>query len=317
MKQLDVVVFGEAMAMFIADEYLPLEEADHYTRAVAGAEVNVAVGLSRLGYQVGWMSKLGVDPLGKYIRNRVQNLGVDTTRVLFDELYPTGFQLKSRVREGDPVVIYFRKGSAASFMAPNAEDDAYLRNARHLHVTGIPPALSSTCRKYTYHMIEQARNAGLSISFDPNVRPVLWKSEQEMRQVLNDIAVKTDWVLPGLSEGRTLTGYTSPADIAHFYLDQGVKLVAIKMGVDGSCLFTHSQRYDLPVFPVEVVDTVGAGDGFAVGIISGMLEGLSPLRCLERANAIGALAVTVPGDMDGLPMREALDRFLQARNSKK
>jgi sugar/nucleoside kinase (ribokinase family) len=314
-KDLDVVLFGEAMAMFIADEYLPLEEANHYTRALAGAELNVSVGLVRLGYRVGWISRLGADPLGRYILNQVRRAGLDTTRVLFDERYPTGFQLKSRVREGDPVVIYFRKGSAASHLAPNVEDDAYLRRARHLHVTGIPPALSETCRQYTYHAMEQAHEANMSISFDPNLRPGLWESEEEMRQVLNDLAIRADWVLPGLAEGIVLTGYTTPEDIANFYLEKGVKLVAVKVGARGSCLFTASTRYDAPIFPVQVVDTVGAGDGFAVGIISGMLEGLPLPACLERANAIGALAVMAPGDQDGLPTRETLNRFLQMQKT--
>ena len=315
MHQLDVVVFGEAMAMFIADDPLPLDEANHYTRAVAGAEVNVAVGLSRLGLRVGWISRLGTDPLGRYLLNEIRQAGPDTTRVLFDEVHPTGFQLKSKVLKGDPEVVYFRRGSAASYMAPHEEDDAYLRSARHLHVTGIPPALSETCRRYTYHAIEQARAAGMSISFDPNLRPTLWESTQEMRHVINDLAAKADWIFPGLSEGTLLTGFTEPEDIANFYFEKGVKLVAIKLGLLGSCLFTPALRYDLPVFAVEVVDTVGAGDGFAVGIISGMLDGLDLLHCLERGNAIGALAVTTPGDMDGLPTREILSSFLQAAGS--
>ncbi len=311
MGKMDIVVFGEAMAMFIADDYGPLEVAAHYTLAPAGAEINVAVGLSRMGYRVGWMSRLGADPFGRYLLKHVQQSGVDTTRVLFEEEYPTGFQLKSRVREGDPTVVYFRKSSAASHMAPNAEDDAYLRSARHLHVTGIPPALSETCRYFTYHAIEQARAAGMSISFDPNVRPTLWRSEDEMRRVLNDLATRTDWVFPGLDEGAALTGATTPEEIALFYLKRGVKLVAVKVGARGSCLFTSAQRYDFPAFPVSVVDTVGAGDGFAVGVISAMLDGLDLPACLERGNAIGALAVTSPGDQDGLPDRETLTRFLQ------
>ena len=182
-------------------------------------------------------------------------------------------------------------------------------------MTGIPPALSDTCRHFTYHAIEQARDAGLSISFDPNLRPTLWRSEDEMRQVLNDLATRTDWVFPGLYEGTVLTASTTPEEIASFYLERGVKLVAVKAGARGSSLFTSAQRYDLPAFPVRVVDTVGAGDGFAVGIISGMLDGIDLLSCLERGNAIGALAVTSPGDQDGLPSREALNRFLQTSRS--
>ena len=315
MQNLDVVVFGEAMAMFIADDPVPLVEANHYTRAVAGAEVNVAVGLSRLGYQVGWIGRFGNDPLGEYLLKQIRQSGADTTRVLLDQEHPTGFQLKSKVLEGDPEVIYFRRGSAASYMAPNNEDDAYLRSARHLHLTGIPPALSDSCRRYTYHALEQARMADMSISFDPNLRPTLWKSEREMREVINDLAVKADWIFPGLDEGKFLTSYTAPEEIARFYLDKGVEMVSIKTGVQGSSFFTRAHHFDLPIFEVEVVDTVGAGDGFAVGVISGMLDGLDPLSCLERGNAIGALAVTSRGDMDGLPDREALNRFLQTTKS--
>ena len=315
MHQLDVVVFGEAMAMFIADDPVPLVEANHYTRAVAGAEVNVAVGLSRLGYHVGWIGRFGNDPLGEYLLKQIGQSGADTTRVLLDHEHPTGFQLKSKVLEGDPEVVYFRRGSAASYMTPNDEDDTYLRSARHLHLTGIPPALSETCRQYTYHAIEQAREAHMSISFDPNLRPTLWKSEREMREVINDLAAKTDWIFPGLDEGMFLTGYTTLEEIAKFYLDKGVEMVSIKTGAQGSSFFTRSEQYDHPIFAVEVVDTVGAGDGFAVGVISGMLDGLDPHSCLERGNAIGALAVTSRGDMDGLPDRETLNRFLQKAKS--
>lgn len=317
MGTLDVVVFGEAMAMFIADDYRPLEDVDHYTRAVAGAEINVAVGLSRLGYHVGWISKLGADPLGHYIQKWLQRAGVDTGRVVFDEHHPTGFQIKSRVVEGDPEVVYFRKGSAASFLASETQDEAYIRQARHLHVTGIPPALSESCCRTTYHLLEVAQEAGLSTSFDPNLRPTLWNSEAEMRQVVNDLAVRADWVFPGLDEGIILTGYTEPEDIANFYLEQGVTMVAIKLGKDGASLFTGSQHHIAAGLTVRVIDTVGAGDGFAVGMISGMLDGLSPEQCLERANAIGALAVTAQGDQEGLPELEELERFLHLEREKR
>lgn len=316
MEALDVVLFGEAMAMFIADGYGPLDAEDHYTRAVAGAEVNVAVALARLGYRTGWISRVGDDPLGSSILTTVQREGIDTGRVVRDPHHPTGFQLKSRVQAGNPEVVYYRRGSAASHMGPDAEDDAYIRNARHLHVTGIPPALSPSCRRYTYHAIEQARATGMTVSFDPNVRPTLWASDAEMREVLNDIATRADWVLPGLEEGELLTGHAEPEEIAAFYLDRGVKLVAVKAGEAGACLgIRDGERVTMAAFPVEVVDTVGAGDGFAAGIISGLLDGLSPRRSLERANAIGAIAVTSRGDMDGMPDRETLDAFLGKHRS--
>jgi sugar/nucleoside kinase (ribokinase family) len=310
MSRLEVVTFGEAMAMFVADEPVPLERADRYTRAVAGAELNVAVGLARLGHRVGWVSRLGDDPLGRYLLDSVRRAGVDAARVVVDRRHPTGFQLKGRVEGGDPEVVYFRRGSAASHLEVSATDDAYLGQARHLHLTGIPPALSAACRRFSYHAVERARAAGLTVSFDPNLRPSLWPDPREMRRVVNDLAGRCDWVLPGVAEGRALTGSADPRRIARFYLDRGVGLVAVKLGARGSQVFTGDDEHTQPGFPVRVVDTVGAGDGYAVGLISGMLDGLAPAARVERANAIGAMAVTSRGDQDGLPTRQALDAFL-------
>ena len=151
------------------------------------------------------------------------------------------------------------------------------------------------------------RDAGRSISFDPNLRPSLWDSEDQMRRELNDLAALADWVLPGLAEGRLLTGYDTPADIAAFYLDRGAKAVAIKLGPEGGYWRTPDAEGEVPGVPVaEVVDTVGAGDGFATGFVSALLDGLDVAAAVARGNWIGARAVQVVGDMEGLPYRHEL-----------
>jgi 2-dehydro-3-deoxygluconokinase len=307
----DAVVFGEAMAMFVPVDDQPLETAETYHRYVAGAEFNVAVGLARLGFRVGWISRVGADPLGSYLRAEAQRHGVDTARVTVDPQRPTGFQLKSRA--ADPQVVYFRAGSAASALVPEPEDLSYVSGSRHLHVTGIPPALSSSARAFTLEAMRAARASGVPVTFDPNLRPVLWPSVEQMRAVLNSCAAQADWVLPGYAEGLTLTGRQTPEEIADFYLQRGCHGVAVKLGVDGSCAITRDGRTDVPAYPVTVVDTVGAGDGFAVGFISGLLDQCPLEECLHRANAVGALAVTQRGDNEGLPTRAQLDDFMRER----
>lgn len=308
---LDVITFGEAMAMFIADQVGELHKATNFTVALAGAETNVSVGLSRLGYRVGWVSKVGDDPLGKFIIESLQKERVDTACVKVDSRYPTGFQLKSKVRTGDPQVQYFRKGSAASTLGPKDIEFSYFAKPRHLHMTGIPPALSNTAREFAKSALSTIKANGCTVSFDPNLRPKLWASQNEMVSVINDLAVQADWILPGIKEGEILTGYTQPRDIADYYLDKGVKVVVIKLGPEGAYYRTATEEKIVPGFIVkEVVDTVGAGDGFAVGFISGLLDGLSLTEAITRANAIGALAVMSPGDMDGLPTRQELESFM-------
>lgn len=155
--------------------------------------------------------------------------------------------------------------------------------------------------------MSKMRAAGRSVSFDPNLRPSLWGSEQLMIDEINRLAVLAHWVLPGLSEGRLLTGYEDPADIAAFYLDQGVEAVAIKLGAHGAYYRTHLHEGFVEAVPVtQVVDTVGAGDGFAVGLISALLENHSVAEAVQRANWIGSRAVQSRGDMEGLPSRDEL-----------
>ena len=306
----DVVTFGEVMAMFVADEPVPLHRARRFSRALAGAEVNVATGLVRLGHGCGWIGRVGDDPLGAHAVAELREEGVDLTHVTVDPAAPTGFQLKSRTEDGDPEVVYFRKGSAGSRPTASSEVDAYLRGARHLHVTGIPAALSAQARDFTVRAMEVAREAGLTISFDPNLRPVLWPGEQEMIQVVNELACRADWVLPGLEEGRQLTGGADAAGVARHYLTRGVRRVVVKDGLRGAVLAEAGGSRTQAAFEVDAVDSVGAGDGFAAGLISAHLDGCDAADALRRAAAVGALATTSHGDRDGLPRRAALDAFL-------
>lgn len=311
----DVVTFGEAMAMFIADHPGELHRIERFTRALAGAETNVSVGLARLGFAMRWVSKVGNDPFGRFIKEALALEGVDTGYILTDDRSPTGFQLKSKVENGDPQVQYYRKGSAASTLSVGEIRPEFFTDARHLHLTGIPPALSASTRELSAHVLKLMKDVGKTVSFDVNLRPKLWASEQEMTAVINDLAVQADWVLPGVSEGKLLTGYSAPRDIAAFYLDKGVKLVAVKLGPEGAYFRTADEEGIVDGFRVEPVDTVGAGDGFAVGLISGLLDGLPTAEAVRRGNAIGALAVTVPGDMEGLPTREQLEAFMTVSRS--
>jgi len=157
------------------------------------------------------------------------------------------------------------------------------------------------------------REAGRSVSFDPNLPPSLWASQQKMTSEINRLAALAHWVLPGLSEGRLLTGFEDPADIAQFYLDQGAEAVAIKLGSHGAYYRTHLDAGFVDGVPVKtVVDTVGAGDGFAVGMISALLENHSFADAVKRANWIGSRAVQSRGDMEGLPTRAEMSAEFEA-----
>lgn len=307
MSEIDILSFGETMAMFVAEQTGDLAQVAQFHKRIAGADSNVAIGLSRLGFNVAWLSRVGNDSLGRFVIETLKKEGLDCRHVAVDPLHPTGFQFKSREEAGaDPQVEYFRKGSAASHLSIAAISPALLQ-ARHLHATGIPPALSEATRELSVELMMQMRKAGRSVSFDPNLRPSLWASQAQMIGEINALAALADWVMPGLGEGRLLTGFDDPADIAAFYLDQGAEAVAIKLGADGAYYRTHMDQGFIAAVPVDtVVDTVGAGDGFAVGMISALLENLSFPEAVQRGNWIGSRAVQSRGDMEGLPSRSEL-----------
>lgn len=309
---LDVVTIGEAMAMFVALEPGDLAATERFVKRAAGAELNVAIGLARLGLNVGWVSRIGDDSLGQFICQQLEQERVNHQQVTVDARYPTGFQLKSKVDDGsDPRVEYFRKGSAASHLSPDDFNRDYFGAARHLHLSGVAAALSASSFELLHHAAKSMRAQGKTISFDPNLRPVLWPSEQTMVKQLNLLAEYADWVLPGDKEGKILTGYSQPEAIADFYLDKGVKTVIIKTGCDGAWYKTaEGEKGQVAAIRVDnVVDTVGAGDGFAVGVISGLLDGKSLPDTIRRGNKIGSLAIQVIGDSEGLPTRAELGDF--------
>ncbi|XTZ38574.1 sugar kinase [Salmonella enterica] len=309
-NMLDVITIGEAMAMFVATESGDLAQAEHFIKRAAGAELNVATGLARLGFKVGWISRIGDDSFGRFILNTLRKEGIDTSCVTLDGRYATGFQLKSKANDGtDPIVEYFRKGSAASHLSPEDFNSVDCGQVRHLHLSGVAAALSPSSYTLLEHAAARMKAQGKTISFDPNLRPVLWRSEAEMVEKLNRLAFQADWVLPGLKEGVILTGANTPEGIADFYLRRGVKAVVIKTGADGAWFKTASgEQGAIAAVKVDnVVDTVGAGDGFAVGVISALLEGKTLPEAVRRGNTIGALAIQVPGDSEGLPTRAQLE----------
>ncbi|MFC6464177.1 sugar kinase [Marinilactibacillus sp. GCM10026970] len=308
----DVLLLGEPMGLFSATEYGSLKEATSFNKSVAGAEINVGIGLSRLGHTVQYISKLGKDPIGEYIYEALEKEKIGTDYVTFDEVYRTGLMLKNKVKDDDPDTAYYRKGSAFSTLSVEDVNQIDFDQIKVLHVTGIPPALSASVREVTEHLMKKAKEAGTFITFDPNLRPALWSSTEEMLEVLNTLATYADVVLPGVSEGETLMGSSEIEDIARFYHEKGAKIVITKSGSQGAFVSEKGQEsVNVPGFKVEkVVDTVGAGDGFAVGILHAYLEGLSWEEAARHANAIGSLQVQNAGDNEGLPTKEALTTYI-------
>lgn len=306
-------MIGEPIALLIAETVGPLEEVERFTRKLAGAEVNVCFGLARLEHEVKFMTRLGKDPFGYYTLKTLEHEGLHTEWVIFDDDFLTGFMLKGKVLDGDPPIAFYTKGSAATKITPEMIDEIDLTGLDVVHVTGVLPAISESCRKATKHLMERAKQANILLTFDPNLRPTLWGDEDLMIKEINELAKLADVVLPGLEEGLTLTGFDDPVQIADFYQKLGAKQVVVKLGPRGAYMRDGDHSQTISGFKVEnLVDTVGAGDGFATGVISGLIEGLTLADAVVRGNAIGAIQIGHVSDNEALPTRKELHAYMES-----
>ena len=308
-----LLLAGEPMGLLIAQSEGSLDSVAGFTLAVAGAEFNVATGAARLGHFVSYLTKLGNDPFGTRITNTLTANKIDSSNVLTSDTNTTGFMLKSKVSKADPEIFYFRKGSAASTLDASDVEKIDFNKFDYVHLTGIFPALTDSTRAAMMALIKKAKELGLFISFDPNLRPQLWPSQEVMVKTLNELASYADLVLPGCGEGKILCGSEDPSKINDFYRSLGARMVVTKLGPDGALVRESDNEYKVPGFIIDkVVDTVGAGDGFACGVITGLMEGLSLEKAVERGAAIGAIQCTFAGDNEGLPTQEQLKDFMQS-----
>ena len=312
----EVLTIGEPMGLFVAQEAKPLKDVQTFTRLVCGAEVNFSIGLARLGHTVSYVSRVGSDPIGQHIRDFLKENGIEDSYVQIDREHLTGMQFKEMAPEGtDPLVVNYRRHTAFSHFAPEDLRGIDWQGVKHVHVTGIPAALSDSCCASVEALMDAAHAHEATVSFDPDLRPALWPSHKVMVRTLNRLAAKADLILPGLGEGKILTGLEKPEQIADFYLARGAKAVVIKLGGSKGAYGKEREgkEFIAPSFRVEhVVDTVGAGDGFAVGTVSALLEGRTLEEAALRGAAIGALAIMSAGDNEGLPNRTELQHFMEA-----
>jgi 2-dehydro-3-deoxygluconokinase len=296
----DVVTFGETMAAIRVAG--PLRLGGPATLSIAGAESNVASGLARLGHAVSWVGVTGADEPGELIRRTLRAEGVDLTHARVDPDAPTGLILfEPRVADVNRVT-YYRTGSAGSRLRPSDVDPALGDPPRVLHVTGITAGLSSSSYTSWKSALRQANAAGILVCLDVNHRQRVW-SRADAAAALRPALASLGLVVASDDELDVLTDAADPvADL----LAAGVPEVVVKHGAGGATSHSAAGVVHRPARAVPVVDTIGAGDAFVAGLLSGWLDGLDPGARLDRAVVCGAFAVATRGDWEGLPTRADL-----------
>ncbi|MFG2357945.1 sugar kinase [Streptomyces sp. NPDC048521] len=303
-----VVCVGETMAALAPTPPRPLDSAEDLRLSVAGAESNVAMYLADLGRPVSWLSALGDDAFGRRVRAAVAATGVDVTGVRTDPDRPTGLLVKdpgpARTR-----VHYYRTGSAASALGPDTLDDERLRTASLVHLTGVTPALSASCRSLVERALGTPADARpYAVSFDVNHRPALWR-DGAAATVLRDLADRADIAFVGLDEAQDLWGADLEAADVRRLLSRP-RILVVKDGARSATAFGDEAACTVPALRTDVVEPVGAGDAFAAGFLAGLLDGGDLRRALRLGHITASCALKATADHGPLPDPDTIERLL-------
>jgi 2-dehydro-3-deoxygluconokinase len=273
---------------------------------MAGAESNVAIGLARLGHRAGWVGRVSTDELGEYVLRQLRAEGVRVDDVTRDAERPTGLMFLEQRTADLTRVQYHRAGSAGAALCVDDLRRPLAAGARILHITGITPALSDSARAAALWAVEAASDAGMLVSLDVNYRARLW-SRDKARAVLSPLASHASIVIASTDELDLVgdPGADEPTVVASLR-GRGAEAVLVKLGAAGARAHTADGVHHAEAMAVTAVDTVGAGDAFTAGYLSGHLDGLDVADCLRRAVTLGAFAVSFRGDWEGLPRRDEL-----------
>ena len=295
----DLYTFGEAMALFLASDTDSVLTARTYTRSTAGAEGNVAVGVSRLGLSAHFFTLMGNDQLGSAVLADFAAEGVDVSGVKRVDSFSSAM-IRNPGTTAPVEASYLRKGAAASLMRPEDLDVSVIAQSRWLHTTGITCAISTSAAATAAAGLELARKHGIKKSFDLNIRRKLW-SEDQARKVLEPLARDVDLLIGGEDEYCVVFGTSDSQEALRIAASRNNSIAIMTKGPEELRYALDGQVHVVRPPQVKSIDPVGSGDAFTSGVISGLLGGLTAADAIAQGTISGARVASQFGDWAGLP----------------
>lgn len=319
-RDLQVVSVGEALIDFVATRPGCLQDVSAFNRLPGGAAANVAVGLARLGIRVGMIGKVGQDEFGFFLRRVLEKEKVDTRGLLFSKDARTTLAFVSLTEDGERGFLFYRHPGADERLCPEDIDESLIADSHVLHLSSLS-LTSEPARSAALRAMRLARRHGLLVTFDPNLRPSLWRSERDMKTVTREIMRVCDVVKLSASEVQALAEAENVEEGSLRLVQSGVSLVIVTLAGNGCHYRTRTRVGNVEGYEVVAKDTTGAGDGFLAGFLAyivrhGLVYALHELgtkeleRALQYANAVGAMVVTGLGAISSLPCNAAVSKFL-------
>ncbi|XP_020597391.1 probable fructokinase-1 isoform X1 [Phalaenopsis equestris] len=304
-----IVSFGEMLIDFVPTvSGVSLAEAPGFIKAPGGAPANVAIAVARLGGRSSFMGKLGDDEFGRMLAAILRDNDVSDEGVTFDAGARTALAFVTLRSDGEREFMFYRNPSADMLLTPAELDLDLIRRAKVFHYGSIS-LITEPCRSAHLKAMEVAKEAGLLLSYDPNLRLPLWPSAAEAKEQILSIWDQADIIKVSDVELEFLTGKDSVEDeVALLLWRPTLKLLLVTLGEHGCKYYTKDFRGAVDAFKVNPVDTTGAGDAFVGALLSKTVDDMSVLQdekklreVLRFANACGAITTTKKGAIPALP----------------
>ena len=312
-----VTALGELLVDF-TDAGLSASGQRLFEQNAGGAPANVLCALARLGHECAFVGKVGDDMHGAFLRQALEAAGVDCTGLVADPDVFTTLAFVALSPSGERTFSFARKPGADTCLRPDELDRDVICGSRVFHV-GSLSLTDEPARSATLEALRLAREAGCTLSFDPNYRASLWTSAEAAAAQMRSVLPLMDLVKLSDEECALVCGTADPAEAAARVLAQGPRVVAVTLGGSGAYVRTRDGGEVVPGFPAGVVDTTGAGDSFWGGFLAAYVEsGLAPdqVGCADAVgfarmgNAVASLCVRRRGAIPAMPRRAEVEALL-------
>ncbi len=303
---MDIVSIGEPLMELSS---IVKDGQNLYLPGYGGDTSNFLIAAARQGVKTAYFTHVGDDTFGRDFMSLWQKENVDTSCVTLSKTAHTGMYFISYTENGHEFT-YMRKGSASSLVAPEDIPEDLIKKAKLLHISGISQAISTNCCDMIFKAAQIAKENGVIVTYDPNLRVKLWSVERAAA-IINATIPLCDVFMPSYDDATVLTGLSDADEIIAYYHGLGAKVVVLKMGKEGVIISDGKSKENIKGFVVKTVDQTGAGDTFDGAFCAKYVAGNSLGDCAKYANAAAALSTRGHGAVAPIPVAKEVEEFLK------
>ena len=321
-KAYDLILLGRVAIDFNpVDLNRPLEESANFNKYLGGSPANIAVGMARLGKRVGFIGKVSDDQFGDYVTHYFQKEGIDTSHITRCRNGENlGLTFTEIISPQESRILMYRDGVADLMLEPEDVEEAYIRKAKALLISGTALAASPS-REAALKAVILARKNGIPVIFDIDYRAYTWKSQDEISVYYSLVAGQSDIILGSREEfdltERMLGLDGEDSGSARYWQGCGCKIVVIKHGKEGSTAYTcDGRQYAVKPFPTNALKGFGGGDGYASSFLRALIDGCSVPEALEYGSASASMLISAHSCSAAMPTLEEVERFIREEKEK-